>query len=162
MSSRVLLKQEEVLCGNCPFQEMLKVESPYVFLQLSESYIVANSAICVQTAWGHGHPDVCCPGNCLQCVQCYAGSLKGFGFATFMTRGHAESAIKNTNGKVTHLGSTQAISCTTSLTWKQLVLPALKDRCCAAKHALACMPCKKLCMRRPLTCACITLPIVHA
>ncbi|KAL0026427.1 hypothetical protein WJX79_009181 [Trebouxia sp. C0005] len=28
------------------------------------------------------------------------GSLKGFGFATFMTRGHAESAIKTTNGKV--------------------------------------------------------------
>jgi len=29
-----------------------------------------------------------------------SGSLKGFGFATFMTRGHAESAIKTTNGKV--------------------------------------------------------------
>ncbi|DBA82043.1 TPA: hypothetical protein ACH3X1_007738 [Trebouxia sp. C0004] len=28
------------------------------------------------------------------------GTLKGFGFATFMTRGHAESAIKTTNGKV--------------------------------------------------------------
>ncbi|KAL3142888.1 hypothetical protein ABBQ38_003176 [Trebouxia sp. C0009 RCD-2024] len=28
------------------------------------------------------------------------GSLKGFAFATFMTRGHAESGIKATNGKV--------------------------------------------------------------
>jgi len=29
-----------------------------------------------------------------------SGALKGFGFATFMTRGHAESAIKTTNGQV--------------------------------------------------------------
>ena len=30
----------------------------------------------------------------------HVGTLKGFGFATFLTRGHAESAIKLTNGKV--------------------------------------------------------------
>lgn len=32
--------------------------------------------------------------------QSASGTLKGFGFATFMTRGHAENAIKMTNGKV--------------------------------------------------------------
>ena len=36
-------------------------------------------------------------------AECLAGALKGFGFATFMTRGHAESAIKTTNGQVLHL-----------------------------------------------------------
>lgn len=35
-----------------------------------------------------------------QVASCPAGALKGFGFATFTTRGHAESAIKTTNGKV--------------------------------------------------------------
>ena len=67
---------------------------------------------------------------------CHAGSLKGFGFATFMTRGHAESAIKNTNGKVTHLGSTHKhhlynlphLVC-------DLLCHTLRDGYCAVMHA---------------------------
>ena len=129
------------MCGSYPSQKMQKVN---LHICYSNSVTIIRLPVQLLLFGLHGavvKSQIALPGQWSANVHCscgcYAGSLKGFGFATFMTRGHAESAIKNTNGKVTHYGST----------YKRFDIPhlgcdmfchALQNSCCAVERALTC------------------------
>lgn len=82
-------------------------------------------------------------------TACCSGTLKGFGFATFLTRGQAESAIRTTNGKVCAVLPLMLVTCVpgtpTALQDGSAVATSVSKALMA--HSLTCVSSFSLCLR---------------